>query len=66
MFGEDANWGRILCAVGYADADFDINKVDVYLASNAGKIAVCKKWCGSGFQKMKLKNSYGRRNYSIY
>lgn len=39
MFGEDANWGRILCAVGYADADFDINKVDVYLGVK------CRKNC---------------------
>ena len=41
MFGEDANWGRILCAIGYAEADFDINKVDVDIASDAGKIEVC-------------------------
>ena len=33
MFGEDANWGRVLCAIGYADAEFDINKVDVDLRS---------------------------------
>ena len=33
IFGEDANWGRILCAVGYADAEFDISKVDVDLKS---------------------------------
>lgn len=41
MFGADANWGRILCAVGYAEADFDINKVDVSLSSKAGEIHVC-------------------------
>ena len=33
MFAADANWGRILCAIGYAKADFDINKVSVELAS---------------------------------
>ena len=42
MFGEDANWGRILCAIGYAEADFDIDKVDVNLESEFGNIAVCK------------------------
>lgn len=42
IFGEDANCGRILCAVGYADADFDISKVSVWIVSEAGKIAVCK------------------------
>jgi len=36
MFGEDANWGRILCAIGYAQAEFDINKVDVDIASAKG------------------------------
>lgn len=49
IFGEDANWGRILCAVGYADAEFDINKVDVKLASDAGKITVCKNGSGVYF-----------------
>ncbi len=43
MFGEDANWGRVLCAIGYADADFDINKVDVSLASEKGRVDVCKR-----------------------
>jgi glutamate N-acetyltransferase/amino-acid N-acetyltransferase len=42
MFGEDANWGRVLCAIGYADAEFDINKVDVSLASEKGRVDVCK------------------------
>ncbi|MDF2654110.1 MAG: bifunctional ornithine acetyltransferase/N-acetylglutamate synthase [Bacillota bacterium] len=42
MFGEDANWGRVLCAIGYADAEFDIDKVDVSLASAKGKVDVCK------------------------
>ncbi|MCD7825231.1 MAG: bifunctional glutamate N-acetyltransferase/amino-acid acetyltransferase ArgJ [Clostridiaceae bacterium] len=42
LFGEDANCGRILCAIGYADADFDINKVNVELASPCGRIAVCQ------------------------
>ncbi len=42
IFGEDANWGRILCAVGYSGADFDINFVDVYLRSKIGSILVCK------------------------
>ena len=51
VFGEDANWGRILCAVGYADAEFDIDKVDVDLASNAGKIAVCRNGSGVPFSE---------------
>lgn len=51
MFGEDANWGRILCAVGYAEADFDINKVDVALASSKGRIEVCKNGAGVEFSE---------------
>lgn len=51
MFGEDANWGRILCAIGYAEADFDIDKVDVELSSDAGDIEVCKNASGVVFSE---------------
>ncbi len=51
MFGSDANWGRILCAVGYADAEFDINKVNVSLSSRAGVIEVCKNGAGIDFSE---------------
>ncbi len=51
MFGEDANWGRILCAIGYAEAEFDIEKVDVELASSAGRIAVCRSGYGVPFSE---------------
>ncbi len=42
IFGQDANCGRILCALGYADADFDVNKVNVSIASAAGSIEACR------------------------
>ena len=42
VFGEDANWGRILCAVGYTDADFSADNVDVDMASEFGRIPVCR------------------------
>lgn len=51
MFGEDANWGRVLCAVGYAEADFDINKVDVKIASANGEIHVCENGAGVEFSE---------------
>ncbi len=51
MFGEDANWGRILCAIGYAQADFDITKVDVDLVSKAGTVAVCRNGAGVEFSE---------------
>ena len=53
MFGEDANWGRILCAIGYADAEFDINRVDVSLCSAAGEVIVCKNGAGVAFSEEK-------------
>lgn len=51
IFGEDANWGRILCAVGYAEAEFDIDKVDVWMASKAGSIKVCENGSGIEFSE---------------
>lgn len=51
MFGEDANWGRILCAVGYAEAEFDINKVAVSISSRAGRVDVCEKGAGIAFSE---------------
>lgn len=51
MFGEDANWGRVLCAIGYADAEFDIDKVDVDFESEFGKIAVCRDGSGVEFSE---------------
>jgi glutamate N-acetyltransferase/amino-acid N-acetyltransferase len=42
MFGSDANWGRILCALGYANIDFDPEKVDVTFESSAGSLKVCE------------------------
>ena len=51
IFGGDANWGRILCAIGYADAEFDIDKVSVDMASKAGSIAVCRNGSGVPFSE---------------
>ena len=49
MFGEDANWGRVLCAIGYAGADIDINKVDVSFKSAYGQVDVCVNGAGINF-----------------
>lgn len=51
MFGADANWGRILCAVGYADAPFHIGDVGVQLASAKGCIRVCEHGAGVPFDE---------------
>lgn len=55
MFGEDANWGRILCAIGYAEAEFTIDKVDVRLASENGEIHVCENGAGVPFSEEEAK-----------
>lgn len=51
LFAADANWGRILCALGYADADFDIDRVSVELASAKGKLTVCAEGAGIAFSE---------------
>ena len=55
MFGEDANWGRILCAIGYAEADVDIDCVNVALKSVNGEIVVCEDGRGVNFSEEKAK-----------
>lgn len=51
MFGADANWGRILCALGYCGVDFDPDLVDVYFVGNAGRLDVCKNGRGVDFDE---------------
>ena len=51
MFAADANWGRILCAIGYAEGDFDISNVSVELASEKGKLTVCVNGAGISFSE---------------
>ena len=51
MFGADANWGRVLCAIGYSGADVDVTKVDVSFTSAKGTIPVCKDGSGIEFSE---------------
>ena len=51
MFGADANWGRVLCAIGYSGADVDVEKIDVAFESIAGKVSVCEKGVGVDFSE---------------
>lgn len=55
MFGSDANWGRVLCAIGYSGADVDVNKIDVSFESSKGSILVCKNGAGVEFSEEKAK-----------
>ncbi len=51
MFGADANWGRVLCALGYSGADIDVMRVDVTFRSNKGTVTVCKNGAGVPFSE---------------
>ena len=55
MFGADANWGRVLCAIGYSGADVDVNKIDVTFESRAGSVLVCKNGAGVDFSEDEAK-----------
>ena len=55
MFGADANWGRVLCAIGYSGANVDVTKIDVSFISNKGEILVCRNGAGVDFSEEKAK-----------
>ncbi len=55
MFGADANWGRVLCAIGYSGANVDVNKIAVKFKSKKGEILVCEKGAGVDFSEEKAK-----------
>lgn len=55
LFGADANWGRVLCAIGYSKADVDVDKINVSFASEEGKILVCENGAGVDFSEEKAK-----------
>ncbi len=55
IFGADANWGRVLCAIGYSGADVDVEKIDVAFESAVGTIVVCQQGAGVAFDEDKAK-----------
>lgn len=65
MFGADANWGRVLCALGYSGADIDPNKVGVSFSSKAGSIEVCKNGAGIGFSEELAKQILSQKEIDI-
>ncbi len=66
MFGADANWGRVLCAMGYSGAEFDPEKVDVDFSSGKGEIAVCKAGRALDFDEGKAKEILLEPEVTIY
>ena len=55
MFGADANWGRVLCAIGYSGANVDVGRIDVSFKSAAGQVDVCQNGAGIPFSEEEAK-----------
>ena len=55
IFGADANWGRVLCALGYSGANIDVDKIEVAFRSPAGIITVCENGAGVDFSEEEAK-----------
>ena len=55
MFGADANWGRVLCAIGYSGAEVDVNKIGVSFKSKGGLVTVCENGAGVEFSEEEAK-----------
>ncbi len=65
MFGADANWGRVLCAIGYSKAGVDVTKVDVSFRSAAGQVDVCRNGAGIEFSEDEAKKVLLEREIEI-
>lgn len=65
MFGADANWGRVLCAIGYSGAKVDVNKIDVSFCSAAGCVEVCKGGAGVEFSESEAKKILSEKEITV-
>ena len=65
MFGADANWGRVLCAIGYSGADVDVTKIDVSFESKAGRIDVCLGGAGIPFSEEEAKEVLSEKEITV-
>ena len=65
MFGADANWGRVLCAIGYSGAEVDVTKIGVTFSSAAGSIEVCKDGAGVPFSEEEAKKILSKHEIGI-
>ena len=65
IFGADANWGRVLCAMGYSGVEFDPDKVSVAFESNAGRIDVCQNGRGLDFDEVLAKTILTEHDVTI-
>ena len=65
VFGADANWGRVLCAIGYSGAKIDVNKVDVTFISDGGVLPVCRDGAGIPFSEELAKEVLSAKEINI-
>lgn len=65
MFAADANWGRVLCSIGYSGADVDVNKIDVSFETLAGKVTVCRNGAGVDFSEDEAKKVLSEKEIDI-
>ena len=65
MFGADANWGRVICAIGYSGAAVDIHRIDIAFRSPAGTVAVCENGAGVPFSEEKAKAVLSEKEIDI-
>ncbi len=65
MFGADANWGRVLCAIGYSGAPVDVTRIDVSFKSGAGRVDVCRGGAGLPFSEEKAKAVLSEKEIDI-
>ena len=65
VFASDANWGRILCAIGYAQGEFDVSKIDVDIISSKGKVTVCQNGAGVDFDEDVATNVLNNDEFTI-
>ena len=65
MFGADANWGRVLCAIGYSGCTVDVNKVGLSFSSEAGQIVVCEQGAGIPFDEGKATEILSEKEVTV-
>ncbi|MDI9475742.1 MAG: bifunctional glutamate N-acetyltransferase/amino-acid acetyltransferase ArgJ [Natronincolaceae bacterium] len=65
FFGEDANWGRIICSIGYSGADFDIDRIEVFLGKEGDMVKIIKDGRGTGFDEKYIDQILKERDLKI-
>ena len=65
MFGSDANWGRVLCAIGYSGAETDVTRIDVAFRSAKGSITVCEMGASVDFSEETAKEILSEKEITI-